>query len=139
MVYWLALSPNNMQVPGSNLPVSQGRSLWSLLPQSKDMKLKSTGCSKLPAGINVSANGILCLCISPKIDYQPVQGVPQCQLGLASVHVQLAMNKWNRKCITDASSRYSCWGKWVCSFTILQCQTWLIRPNQEEDQVLLLI
>ncbi len=43
-------------------------------PQSKDMQVRLTGDSKLPVGVSV--NGCLSLCVSPVIDWGPIQGVP---------------------------------------------------------------
>lgn len=45
--------------------------LWLPPPQSKDMQVRLIGDSKLAVGVN----GCLSSCISPVMDWQPVQGV----------------------------------------------------------------
>ncbi len=46
-------------------------SAWALsavLPQSKDVQVRLTGDSKLPAGVIVSVNGCLSLYVSPAMN-----------------------------------------------------------------------
>ena len=53
-------------------PAGCSISVLSFLLQSKDLQVRWTANTKLPAGVNV----VVCLCVSPVIDWRPVQGVP---------------------------------------------------------------
>lgn len=77
VVQWLAVMTHSNKAPGSIPTLTSGLSVWSLdvlpipvwdsfecssfLPQSTDMQIRSSGCSKLPMGVNV------CLWITTRI------------------------------------------------------------------------
>lgn len=63
--------------------VSSGYSC--VLPQSKDIQVRLIGDSKLPIGVIVSVTGCLSLCVSPVIEWRPVQGI--CDVVWHGVHL----------------------------------------------------
>lgn len=94
VVQWLALSLHDKKVLDGNLPTDWGLSVQSSpcacvgFPpgtESKHVQITSTGYPILPIG--VSANGCLCLCVSPATDWRHAHGIPlpvaRSQLGLA--------------------------------------------------------
>ncbi|XP_060770970.1 uncharacterized protein LOC132881920 [Neoarius graeffei] len=54
------------------------------------MQVRLTGDSKLTIGVNVSANGCLCLCVSPVMTWCLVQGVPRLSPVVSWDRLQLA-------------------------------------------------